>query len=240
MRATVLVWLTLAACGSSSHGAGDDAGPGPGDDAGGSDGSAVPPPPTLGAQIDRMGRAGVAEMLIAVFPSAGADPAAQQAIYGQAADPAMWKTTLLRPGFTIEAELMANIAALDALDLGLASSSKPGCSNTMFLQSPLNAVSYRTVADYVADDQLYLDTTKATCPIALALEIEAGSNLSISHKTCGGRSPGQPAFDALYSILMAGTDGVDAGAAGAPRIHGTATAHTDVTDTFPFLGAPNP
>ncbi|HEY0195772.1 MAG TPA: hypothetical protein VGC42_31880 [Kofleriaceae bacterium] len=238
-----LLWLTLAlaACSNDAGPAGssDDAGPGSGSDAG-SDAPGMPPPPALGAQLDRMGRAGVADVLIASLPSAGADPAGQKARYNQAADPATWKTTMLRTNVTVEAELMANIGMFDVLDLSLGTSAVPGCGNTLGFKPPVAALSYQVIADVLADDEIFIDTARATCSIPFALELERFT--SNVHSTCGGRPPTQDAVDVLYSILMAGSDGLNLMATGAPpRVHGASVPHADTSnDTFPFLGAPSP
>ena len=193
-----------------------------------------PPPPVLGAQIDRSGRAGIGAMLIATF-TAPADVQAQKDAYNQASDPAAWRTTMLRSNFTIEDELKANLAMFDAID------APTGCGNALDYARPVNAVSYLGGADLLADDQLYIDTAMATCNVYLALEIEQGGMGRFSHTECGGRTLSHAAVDVTYSVLAAGVvDGLDQAAAFSPRIHGSLTAHGDLTTTFPFLGIPHP
>jgi hypothetical protein len=104
--------------------------------------------------------------------------------------------------------------------------------------------SYRLAADAFADDEIYLDTSKTSCPIYLALEIElatAGPNTEL-HTTCGGRMPSHDVVDMTYSMLAAGRSGFDAPSKNyAPAIRDGVAAHTDLKESvFPFLGPPRP
>lgn len=233
-------WLAAAAlaavagCGGSGKAAGDSP------DGGASDAPGTPMPPTLGAQLDRMGRPGVGEFLIATL--GGADAADRQAAYRQASDPKTWATTPLAKNVTIESELRANIGPFDAIDAGLVinSTTLPGCTNTLGYQKPVGATSYQTLIDILADDELYLDTAKGTCATYFSLELELASAETLLHDTCGGRTLGLDALDVLISVLVAGLAGLDQSARFAPLFHSAATAHADITDAFPFLGAPNP
>jgi hypothetical protein len=223
--------ITLAACGSSRvvpDGAADSDNP---------DVAGMPPPPALGAQIDRAGRPAISTILIAVF-SAPADQPAQKDAYNQASDPATWKTTMLRTNVTIEAELQMNLAAFDAID-----PPPPGmrCGDALAYTKPLNAISYRAAADLFADDQLYLDTSRATCNVYLALEIAQTTAGTFIPLECGGRTLTHDAIDVTYSVLASGVaDGLDQASGFSPKIHGSLIAHTDITSTFPFLGPPHP
>jgi len=81
------VALTLAACGDDGGG---------GKDAPGSDGNNnFPPAPTLGAQIDRIGRPAVNTALNAVFEPDAAKKAAQKDAYNQASNADAWAATAL-------------------------------------------------------------------------------------------------------------------------------------------------
>ncbi|HEX4421463.1 MAG TPA: hypothetical protein VH165_26290 [Kofleriaceae bacterium] len=231
----------LAGCGGSS--AARDAGSVGDDDGGGPpDGAGMPPPPALGAQIDRMGRPGIADFLVAVFPASGPDPASQKDAYNRASDPTLWRTTTLRTNVVVEDELKANIAAFDAIDTSQVQNmlTLPGCGNTLGYSPPVNLLAYRGIADLLADDELYVDTSRATCTVYLALELEYANGGSPVHMACGGRIPAYDALDVLYEVLASGADGLDQANNFAPRLHSTATAHADTKDTFPFLGPPNP
>jgi hypothetical protein len=206
------------------------------------DAPTLPRPPTLGAQIDRMGRPAISTALIALRDANGTARTAQKDAYNHAADPATWRTTTLRTGTTIERELERNVAVFDALDRGLSTPAGmlPGCGNPLIPSTSTGSTFYRLTADLLADDQLYVDTSKASCSVYLALEIERATAGRIDHVTCGGRMLTHDVIDATYSVLAAGVDGLDAAPAFAPLVHDGAEAHGDVKDTFPFLGPPVP
>jgi len=204
----------------------------------GSEGQGAPPPPALGPQIDRMGRPAISSWLVAVFGAGGAARTAQKDAYNQAPDPATWKTTMLPASVTIERELEANLAVFDAIDTGLAITPS-GCGNALSYVKPPSATSYQNAADLLADDQLYVDTSKTACTVYLALEIEQASAGSSVHYACGGRMLTHDVIDVTYSVLAAGLAGLDKANNFAPKLHDGVAAHTDVKDTFPFLGAPH-
>ncbi|MBL0215898.1 MAG: hypothetical protein IPQ07_18715 [Myxococcales bacterium] len=96
-----------------------------------------------------------------------------------------------------------------------------------------------TLATVLSDDQLYVDTTKLTCNFYLSLEVEVATGGGVAHTQCGGRTLAHDVIDTSYSLLAAGLGGFDAANSFAPRIHDNAPVHTDITDTFPYLGAPH-
>lgn len=208
-------------------------------DAGTLDGAPIPAPPTLGAQLDRMGRPLIATALIGVFAQ---DPAAVRDAYDLASDPAAWPTTLLPTGRTIEAEIEANLAVFDAWDLAASNISLPtGCGNALSYLGPPGAMSYRGAADLFADDQLYVDTAITTsCAVYLAVEL-AHADMR-GHIDCGGRMPSHDVVDMTYSVLAAGLNGLGFQSANyAPKIHDGVTAHADIKESvFPFLGPQHP
>jgi hypothetical protein len=208
-------------------------------DSGNPDAPSFPSPPTLGAQIDRLGRPAISTALVAVFTAAGAGKTAQRDTYNHATDPATWKTTMLQTNVTIEREFEVNLAKFDAIDRGLAVPGA-GCGNAMKYSGPPSPASYQAAADLLADDQIYVDTSKATCTVYLDLEIELASSGSFVHKTCGGRTLTYDVIDVSYSVLAAGTDGLNQATNFSPKIGDGVAAHGDVkNDTFPFLGAPH-
>lgn len=232
--------IVLASCGGGS-----------GDpihhDGGNLDGAPIPPPPALGAQIDRMGRPLIGTALIGAF-AAAPDQAALRDAYNRAPDPAAWATTMLPNSLTIEAEIETNLAVFDAFDIGMASITGAGCGNGLrYSLPPLPpgpTSSYRVAAGAFADDEIYVDTGITSCPIYLALEMElatAGPNTE-PHTTCGGRMPSHDVVDMTYSMLAAGRSGFDVPSKSyAPAIHDGVAAHADVKETvFPFLGPPHP
>jgi hypothetical protein len=228
--------VMLVGCGSSR--AAPDGAPGPADDADAPDAAmmmGLPPPPALGVQIDRAGRPGISAMLIAVFSAPAVQTAARE-VYGGAPDPAAWQTTMLPTGLAIKDELAANLAVFDVID---SPTPATGCGNPLIYTKPMNAASYQRAAALFADDQLYVDTSLPTCTVYLALEIEDAS-ATIPHTTCGGRTLTHDATDVTYSVLASGVDGLNQASGFTPNIHGSLTAHADITDSFPFLGPPHP
>ncbi|MBC7978750.1 MAG: hypothetical protein H7138_27505 [Myxococcales bacterium] len=194
-----------------------------------------PPPPTLGVQLDRAGRPGVGTLLLGTLaaPSVQADI---QATYEAAADPATWRTLVLPNGATVERELSNNLAVFDGLDKNRAVTGA-GCGNAMRYINLPGATSYQFSARLFADDQLLVDTQLSTCGIYFDLELFQGSSNTLFPTTCGGRTPIHDVFDMTYSVLAAGTFGVEINGR-VPRLGDDVGPHADVTTTFPFLGAP--
>ena len=230
-------WLALAAlagCGGSTGKAASN-GPDAGSDAGG-----TPMPPKLGAQLDRMGRPGAEQFLIATL--GGTDAAARHAAYEQASDPTTWLTTTLSTNVTVASELQANLPLFDSIDTGqLAASATLGCGDAFDYTPPATPTSYTALANLLGDDQLYLDTTKATCEQYMALELEQ-ANRNLTHTTCGGRILSYDAVTGTLALIMSGVSGLKLDLNGTliPLYHSSATVHADITDAFPFLGPPNP
>ncbi len=222
----------------------------------------TPPAPTLGAQIDRMGRPAVNTALNALLDP---DPlkTAKKDAYNHAADRTMWSAAVTNPAGmdmvpyspapkTVRSEFAKQLAILDALDQGLfpgvANPSTPGtppgtegpgegCYNGALHDKPAGS-GYLTLASVLADDQLYVDTAKLTCNFYLSLEVEVATGRGVRHSQCGGRTPTHDVIDTSYSLLAAGTNGFDLMLA--PKIKDGVDAHTDVNNnTFPFLGAPH-
>lgn len=231
--ATLLAIAGLAGCGDNRPGADDDIR----HDGGSLDAPRFPEPPALGAQLDRAGRPATETLLIGAFAAPGAGKTALKDAYNQASDPATWNTTQLAPGVTIETELKANLAVWDAFDTGTGFDDE-GCGNALRYMLPDGPTSYQSAVDVFADDQLYVDTSRAACTVYFALELEKLGGPSLAHNTCGGRMPSRNAIDMTYSMLAAGLAGL-AGPANdfAPRLHGSLIPHSDAKDTmFPFLG----
>lgn len=237
MRKTLamLCAAALAGCGDNKPGSDNEIH----HDGGNPDTPKFPAPPTLGAQIDRVGRPAITTALIGAF---AIDPAKTsiRTAYNQAADPSTWKSTVVQAGVTIEAELKTNLAVWDAFDTGM-SLTGAGCGNIMHYTGPAGPMSYQFMADVLSDDELHVDTSRAACTVYFALELEYLSGGTFLHNTCGGRMPSRNVIDMTYSILAAGSNGLDGPANDfAPKLHGSLSPHADAKDTtFPFLGAPH-
>jgi hypothetical protein len=223
--------LAVAACG------GDDGG---GKDGGGSDGgNNFPPAPALGAQIDRIGRPAINTALNAVFEPDAAKKKAQKDAYNQAGEAATWATTEVATGQTVVKEFSKHIAVFDVIDTGQANVDPNGCGNGALYVPPASATSYDMLSTVLADDQLYVDTTKSSCEFYLSVEVEVATGGALRHTECGGRTLTQDVVDSSYSVLAAGLHGFNA-TNFAPLLGDGAGPHADVNnDVFPFLGAPH-
>jgi hypothetical protein len=104
------------------------------------------------------------------------------------------------------------------------------------------------LASVLANDQLYIDTTKMSADVAsshanyLAVEFNVVTQGSVANSTCGGRAPTNAVIATSYTALAIGvagfktTDGSFKPAFG----DGVAGPHNDVSnDNFPFLGTPH-
>jgi hypothetical protein len=147
---------------------------------------------------------------------------------------------MLQTNLSIEAEIENNLAVFDAVDLGSGLITPNGCQNALRYSTPPGVNSYKVAADLFADDQIYVDTSKPTCEVYLALEIEVGSAGAFPHTTCGGRLPSHDVIDMTYSVLAAGTAGLDQANGFAGKLKDGVTVHPDIKDAmFPFLGPPH-
>ena len=178
--------------------------------------SMTPAPPALGAQIDRMGRAGVNTAVTDPFNLNSTSKGANQDGYNAAASPAQWGQTVRR------AASPATSPSSTAWTPCAATSCWPARR-----RSPAATTRWRRV---LADDQIYVNSSSGTCNVYLAVEANA---IGIANNDCGGRTPLVDTIDRTYSVLAAGTlagvtDGVDRDADG-----------THSTSGFPFLLPPN-
>jgi hypothetical protein len=196
--------------------------------------------PELGAQIDRMGRPAINTALIATVEPTVTAPAMKEA-YDTAPTPATWANHVLKAGApdqTIKLELAKNLALFDALDAN-SGAVGAGCGNQALYNSPA-ASGYANLAALLADDQLYVDTSKSTCTSYLSLEVEVATSGAIVHTHCGGRTLSHDVIDTTYSLLAAGLAGFSTDGNLTPLIHdGLVGPHTDISAGFPFLGPPH-
>lgn len=168
--------------------------------------------PTLGAQIDRVGRPAVSTILIEAF-NAGAMADLTRDNYNHDAAQASWPTTWSE-------KIRTSAAIWDALDTQ--------CGNTLGAAAgPASASTYSGTAALFADDQLYVDAGGTGCTQYMAVELEASGQFSDG--SCGGRIPAYDTTDVTLSLLVVGSesglgDGVSLSSPG---------------ETFPFLAAPH-
>ena len=174
-----------------------------------------PLPPTLGAQIDRMGRPGVNTALTDPFNLNASMKGAAQDAYNAAGAPSQWSASFAP-------RIAANLAILDSLDTV--------CGNQLLAGPSAASGRYNTLATVLSDDQLYVNSGSGTCTTYLAVEANA---VGIANTDCGGRTPIVDVIDRTYSVLALGalsgvTDGIAADADG---------GHS--TTAFPFLRRAN-
>jgi hypothetical protein len=267
-----LAGLSLAACGDNQKATVDGTGSSTPDGSGGS--NVAPPPPTLGAQIDRLGRPAINTALNHTFePQSAAQGSAKDA-YNQDGSVGTWQQTWV-PKFA------PNLAIIDSVDTGVCGNGicesqlpgtegsacapdcggtnpvigRDGCGNVPLYAPGSNGsavvTSYVTLAGFLADDQLYLDTSKTTCNAYLGLEFSFVTGIPVS--SCGGRAPSYDVIDYSYSMLAMGLAGFNQSTL-APLVHDDPQAcrttptdpacanhpPTGTTDTtFPFLAPPH-
>lgn len=204
--------------GGSGTSGGGSGGSGMGGDGGTGGGSTDPKPrgpdhpPTLGARIDRMGRAAIGTALIATFNADSDEKGTMKDAYN-AAEPETWNS--------FEDEMRANLAILDSLD--------ENCGNQLLADASDSR--YATLASILADDRLYVLSTAGECGVYLGLEGEIAGALEAGAGKCGGRSPNDDVIERSYSVLAAGLlSGVD----------DTITENDkENLDDFPFLAQPH-
>ena len=181
-----------------------------------------PPPPSVGAvQIDRMGRAGVNTALTNPFyrESVASEDSQHKLIvddFNAASDPSQWVARF-------SSLIASNLAILDSLD-GV-------CGNQVLAGPAPVSGRYKTLADILADDQLYVNTASGTCNQYLAVEANA---IGIANTDCGGRTPLENTIDITYAVVAVGaltgvTNGITSDADGTASL-----------TTFPFLDRPVP
>jgi len=166
----------------------------------GTDSGGNPPPPTLLTQIDRMGRPAINTALNHVFdPACTAQTCAAKDSYNADKQVANW-------GTNYTAQFRGNLAILDALDTMTLPGD--GCGNqaayTLGGKAP-----YSALAGLTADDELYVDTSKSTCTMYLAVELQATGIKANSD--CGGRGLAYDVINITYATAagpqVAVTDG---------------------------------
>ena len=195
---------SVADSGSPDTGGGDTGTVDSGVDAG------PPAPPTLGAQIDRMGRPAINTATNHAFDATATKDPAKDA-WNQNSNPSTW-VAMYTP------EIEKNLAILDSLDTN--------CGNQLFASATADAGGrYGTFAGVLADDRLWVKTDATTCTTYLA--VEANATGVVVNSDCGGRVPSYDVMKVTYSAVAIGalsgiTDGV------------TALAKSKVT-TFPYL-----
>lgn len=249
---TILSVAAIASCGDNLKGPSDathDTGTTP--DAFCSNCPAVP---TLGPQIDRMGRPAINTALNHGFDPTAAAGSAKNA-YNQDEAVGTWPATYA-------GAFAVNLAFIDVLDTGLTCTNGTcagsagalpgaGCGNQVLYNGmptgggTATATSYGMLAGILANDQLFLDTSKMVCNIPNSdqnyLAVEFNVVTTIANATCGGRAPTNDVIDTSYTALAVGIQGFNAtNGMFTPAVKDGAGPHAGVSnDTFPFLENPH-
>jgi hypothetical protein len=169
-----------------------------------------PAPPTLGAQIDRMGRPAINTALNHTFdPNPMTQNMAKDA-YNADNQPTHWTTFI--------PEIRANLAIYDGLDTV--------CGNQAGYAT-LTSPDYQTLATVLAGDVLWLNTASTTCTQYLGVEFNALPN-AVPNSDCGGRTLTEDTIDVTYNAL-----------AGNAAMNGIKAPASAPSTTFPYLAAPH-
>ena len=227
--------------------------------------SNCPAAPAIGTtQIDRMGRPAINTALNFAFTDETPTTTpgnTQKDAYNADKDIATWRTTYLSEfsknlaildvldggvcGNSICELGEANVAAgtdiacaadcPTALQVG---SAKVGCGNQAGIMNggTTPETTYGGLAGILADDRLYVDTSKTMCLYYLAVEF--GVVGPSPNTTCGGRAPNYDVIDFTYSAVAGGFSAFNL-TTFAPDFGDGVGAHTDLLATFPFLGPPH-
>lgn len=176
----------------------------------------TPVMPTIGPMLDRIGRAGVNTALTDPFDiESGMTEDQVKDAYNRDTETANWVTTW-------SPKIAKNLAILDSIDRV--------CGNQFAAGTQAIAGRYNTLANVLADDQLYVNTQSEACTTYLGVEANFAGT---ANADCGGRTPLYDTIQVTYSALVTGMfSGTNSGVT--KDADGTAS----VTQ-FPFLANPN-
>jgi hypothetical protein len=186
--------------------------------------STPPPAPSIGAQIDRLGRGTINVAVTDPFDITAAGQAGTRDAYNADDNEAGWTSKWV-------ADLETILAIYDGAD--------GTCGNQLLADmTKTDKTRYATLATVLADDRLYLDTSKTACATYLGVELNA---VGVANSDCGGRTPNEQVVHVMYTAATVGAagfmqDGSFAVTDGVPADgDGTGASLT----AFPFLAAPN-
>ncbi len=200
-----------------------------------------PSPPTLGAQIDRMGRPAINTALNHTFDptcynnaDAGPGSCNSKDAYNQDNGPTSnWSVPPNPDGGAVTgyfAQFFGNLAIYDSLD-GV-------CGNQAgynFTSMGTTYPAYSTLATVFSQDALWVNTNSSTCGVYLGVEL---NTLGVSNGDCGGRTLTENVMDETYSLLSGDFSVSDAGVPSFPVSNGITTPSAAPMSTFPYVAAP--
>jgi hypothetical protein len=187
-----------------------------GTEAGGREAGPVPTPPSLGTQIDRLGRPAINTALNNEFNPNIAQAGQAKDAYNFDSNPAHWSTYI--PTFE------QSLAILDGLD---------GVCGNQLAFGALGAPGYTTLATVLAADTLWINTASATCSLYLAVEFNA---LGVKNTDCGGRTL---TYNVIDDTLNAVAGTLSTTNPPGPLTNGVTTPASPPLSMFPFLAAPH-
>jgi hypothetical protein len=216
MKASILFLAATLACTALAAGCGDDetntSGTAGGGATGGGGGIVVPNVPTLGSQIERMGRPAINTATNNTFNGDSTAKGAAKDTWNEAD----------RPGWNgFATDVATSLAILDSLDTN--------CGNQFLAGAMPVAGRYGALAGVLADDRLWVNLAGDTCTTYLA--VEANFTGALDNNDCGGRRLADDTIETSYSLLAAGAlSGVDDTIAADPL--------KTAAEGFPYLAAP--
>jgi len=211
-----------------------------------------PAAPTLGAQIDRLGRPAVNTALTDPFWDDGTQTAAQhhmkQDAYNSYSDPSTWASSMPDGTNTTLALFEGALGAYDSLN-GTSDGAQTGdgCGDQLAYGALPSLAGYASLATVLVDDELYVNSASSTCSVYLAVEANA---LGVTNTDCGGRTPNARVVDITYTAVAVGSAVTDTTNGCITSTQTCAVSNGVLSDgdgatnqasatAFPFLGAPN-
>lgn len=142
--------------------------------------------PSLGTQIDRMGRPAINTVLNKTFEANDTVANMGKDAWNANANRSTWSQYV--------PEIQTNLAILDSLDTN--------CGNQLLAdKNKTDPTRYATLAGMFADDRLYVNIASTTCIFYLGVEANA---IGVVNMDCGGRTLAYDVIDNSYSALISG------------------------------------
>lgn len=180
----------------------------------------TPGVPTLGMQIDRMGRPAINTALTNPFGLVKTPGTQTVETTGMTQDNYNHDTNVANWPAQWSPYIRFNLAIYDGLD-GV-------CGNQFLADVPAGSPRYSTLATALANDMLQLDSSQTTCSQYLGVELAA--TVMPGLKDCGGRKLDYAVVDVSYNVLVVGSV--------TGSITNGVVQTTVPSPTFPFMVGP--